>query len=172
MAQISAYIIPLFIGIVIIAGLVKKVPVFDEFLIGAKDGFSSAINIIPAMVALVTAVSVLRSSGVLDAIASFLSPYLLKVGFPSEVLPLAFMRPISGSGALAVLDDILKNHSPDSFVGRVASVMMGSTETTFYTIAIYYGSVGIKRIGQTVPAALSADITGFITSAFFVTLFM
>lgn len=124
------------------------------------------------MVALVTAVSVLRTSGVLYSLAEFLTPYLSKVGFPADVIPLAFMRPISGSGALAVLDDILKNKSPDSFTGRVASVMMGSTETTFYTIAVYYGSVGIKKIGHTVPAALSADITGFIASAFFVTLFM
>lgn len=124
------------------------------------------------MVALVTAVSVLRTSGVLDSFAEFLTPYLSKVGFPADVIPLAFMRPISGSGALAVLDDILKTKSPDSFTGRVASVMMGSTETTFYTIAVYYGSVGIKKIGHTVPAALSADITGFIASALFVTLFM
>jgi spore maturation protein B len=156
---------------IIITGLFKKVPVFDEFLVGAKDGLHSAVKVAPALVALVASVSMLRASGAIGSAVEIMKPLFAAISIPPEVFPLALMRPISGSGALAVLKDIFSSSGPDSHAGLVASVMMGSSETTFYTIAVYYGSVGIKKLGATVPAALMADITGFIFSVLAVLIF-
>lgn len=152
------------IFLILICGLIKKVPLFDTFLCGAKDGFNSTISILPSLVGLITAVAMLRSSGTLEIISKLLEPVANFFSFPTEVLPLAFLRPVSGSGALAFIDGIFSDFGVDSFPGKVASVMMGSTETTFYAIAIYFGAVKIKNTGHAVPAALAADFAGFIMS--------
>lgn len=171
MNQIGSYIVPICVGIIILIAIIRKVSVFDEFLKGAREGMKSAVNILPALVGLVVSISMLRASGVMDAIVTSIRPLMTALNFPAEVVPLGLMRPISGSGALAVLEDIFKQSGPDSYAGQVASVIMGSTETTFYTIAIYYGSIGIKKLGPTVSAALCADVTGFVVSALVVSAF-
>lgn len=165
MRFISIYSMPFFIGIFVIYGLVKKVGVYDCFTEGAKEGAKSMTGIIAPLVGLMVAINMFRESGALDIITSFISPALSKVGLPAEVLPLSLLRPISGSASLAIVTDLFKNYGPDSIAGKIASVMMGSTETTFYTIAVYFGTVGIKNTRHTLPAALSADMTGIILSA-------
>lgn len=171
MNDLGGYIL-LFVCIAIIGtGIIKKVAVFDVFLKGAKGGLECAVKILPPITALVTAVSMIRACGIIDFISVNLSWLLGLLKLPAPVLPLCLLGPISGSGSLAVVSDILNRFGPDSYPGRVASVMMGSTETTFYTVAVYYGSVGIKKTGVTLPAALTADITGFILAALAVRIF-
>ncbi len=155
---------PCMIGFIVFFGLLKKVPLFDVFISGAKEGLTSTFSIAPSLIGLVVSVSMLKSSGALDIITSFLEPLGNLIAVPKETIPLMLLRPISGSGSLALIDSIFKSCGPDSFAGRVASVMMGSTETTFYAIAIYFGAVGIKNIRHTVPAAILADLTSFILS--------
>lgn len=152
-------------------GAIKKVPVFERFLEGAKEGMQTAVSILPSLLGLILAVTMLSASGVLDMICAFLAPVAEKCGIPSETIPLALLRPISGSGSLAVLSNILEKNGPDSLPGRVASVMMGSTETTFYAIAVYFGAVGIQKTRHAVPSALIADFTGYFLSAVAVKLF-
>lgn len=171
MLSFGAAIIPTIIVFIIIFGIVKKVPIFDTFLLGAKDGLKSTLSITPALIALIMAVTMLRASGALELFISFVTPLTSAIGIPADVLPLMLLRPVSGSGSIAVLDGIFQNFSPDSFVGRVGSVMMGSTETTFYAIAVYLGSVGINKTKHLIPAALSADIVGYIIAILSVNLF-
>lgn len=170
-STISNYIIPVVMCAILIFGLVKKVNVFDTFLEGAKEGAFTAFQILPAIIAIITAIGMFRASGALDFLVQMLQPICNALGFPSELAPLAIIRPISGSGALAIYQDILTQYGPDSFIGRVASVLQGSTETTFYTIAVYYGAVKISKTRYTIPCALSADITGFLMSALAVRIF-
>ena len=125
----------------------------------------TAAQILPSLIALATAVGMLRVSGALDVLSYALSPLASLLRIPSEVVPLALLRPVSGSSAMVIFQDLLKNYHPDSYIGRVASVMMGSTETTFYTIAIYYGATRVKNIRHSLASSLTADITGFIMSA-------
>ena len=158
--NIGIYVIPCVLLIILLTALIKRVAVFESFLEGARAGIGSVFKIAPSIIGLVCAVTMLRSSGLLDAVISLLSPVLEPLGFPAELTPLALVRPVSGSGALAVLDDIYRSFGADSFIGKAASVMMGSTETTFYAIAVYYGSVGISKTRHTVPSALMADFTG------------
>lgn len=165
-----AAVIPLVISIIVGYGLIKGVDVFDLFLEGAKEGLMTAVRILPALVGLIAAVGMFRVSGGLDILSWALQPIGKLIGLPKEVLPLAMMRPISGSGAMALFIDLLREHGADSLTGRIASVMMGSTETTFYTIAVYYGAAGIKDTRHSVAAALAGDVTGFFMSAFMVRL--
>lgn len=158
------YIIPLFIGLIIIYGCIKKVDIFDEFLSGARENLKTGVDILPSLIAMITAIGMFKASGAMELLAKAMSPVTEFLGFPSECLPLAIMRPVSGSGALAVFETILSEVHPDSFAGRVASVILGSTETTFYTIAVYYGAANIKNTRHTLVSALSADFTGFIVS--------
>lgn len=157
---------------IVVLGLLKKVDVFDSFLLGAKDGFDSTISILPPLVGLITAITMLKSSGALEIISKILQPVANFLSIPKELSPLAILRPISGSGALAFIDRIFSDYGVDSLIGRIASVMMGSTETTFYTIAVYFGSVKIKNTKHAIPAALAADLTGFIMSALSVRLLL
>lgn len=159
---ISLYIIPTFIILIISNGLLKKAPVFDLFLEGAKDGLKTSVKILPSLIGLVTAIAMLRASGFFDILQTLISPLLSKINFPEEIIPLALVRPVSGSASLAVVQDIFNNYGPDSFAGRCASVIMGSTETTFYTLAVYFGYVKIKNTGYTLKCALLADLTGII----------
>ena len=146
--------------------LFKKVRVFDVFLNGAANGLRSAVSILPALVGLICAISMLRASGALDFLGTLLSPLLSKIGMPPDVLPLALLKPVSGSGALAMVKDIFDANGPDSFAGKVASVMLGSSETTFYTLAVYYGAVKIKDSRYTVSAAVIADLVGVFAAVF------
>ncbi len=155
---------PCTVGLIILFGFFKKVPLFDTFISGAKEGLLSTFSIAPSLIGLIVAVSMLKTSGTLDIITSFFAPVGSFLGIPKETIPLMFLRPVSGSGSLAFVDSIFKSCGPDSLPGRVASVMMGSTETTFYAIAVYFGSVGIKNTRHTIPVALTADLTSFIIS--------
>lgn len=171
MTAISDWAIPAILAIVILSGLFRGINVFDAFLDGARDGLGVAVRIVPALVALITAVGIFKASGALDLITHALSPFTERIGLPGEVVPLALLRPISGSGAMVVYNDILQAYGPDSLIGRIASVMQGSTETTFYTIAIYYGATSIRRTRHTLPASVTADFVGFVMSALTVRLF-
>ncbi len=158
LASFTAYIIPTAVVAILVFGAVKRVPVFDAFLAGAREGLRSSVSILPSLVGLLMAVTMLKASGALDLFTAWVAPLMSRVGFPPEVTPMALLRPISGSGSTAILTQIFESYGPDSFAGRVASVMAGSTETTFYAIAVYYGAVGIKKTRHTIPAALTADL--------------
>ena len=153
------------------AGIIKKTDVFGEFVKGAREGLRTSAEVIPPLIILMTATGMLRASGAFEMLTGLLAPVLARIGFPAECFPLALIRPVSGSGAAAVYESILRDNHPDSFVGRVASVMLGSTETTFYTLALYYGSAGIKNGRHTLAAAAAGDITGFVFSALTVRMF-
>lgn len=168
--MISSYIIPITVLIIVVFGLINKVDVFNEFIEGARENLKVGIEILPALIALVTVISMFKMSGAVNIITRLAEPVTSFLGFPSECVPLALIRPISGSGALAVYESILTENHPDSFIGRVASIMMGSTETTFYTIAVYYSVTKIKKTRHTLACALAGDFTGFIVSALIVNL--
>lgn len=165
MEKITSYILPAITAAIVIFGLVKGIKVFDCFVAGAAKGFKSAVKLLPPLMGLVLGVTMLRQSGALEVITKMLMPVAKFTGIPADVLPLTVLSPISGSGSLTMFEQILKNFGPDSLEGRVASIIMGSTETTFYAVTVYYGSVGIRKSGCTVPAALLADMTSFIVSA-------
>ncbi len=169
---ISSLIIPAVIFLIIFYAMYRRVNIFDAFTEGAKDGLKTSVKILPSLVGLLAAVTMLRASGFFDAVQNLIMPITDFLGFPKELVPLAAIRPISGSASLATVRDILQGFGPDSFVGRCASVMMGSTETTFYTLAVYLGSVGITNSRYTVKAALLADLTGIVMSVLFVSLLL
>ncbi len=161
----SALLIPLLLLSIGIWGVHKKVDIFSAMIKGAKDGLSVAVGILPSLTVLLTAVYMLRASGATEALAQLLSPVFDRIGIPPDCAPLMLLRPVSGSGALAIGTDIMERSGPDSFIGRCAAVMLGSTETTFYVIAIYFAAAGIKKTRHAVPAALLADLVGFIMAA-------
>lgn len=169
--NLSSYVIPVLLAAVAVYGMGKKVNVYSALTHGAEEGLSVLLRIIPALVGLLTAVSMFRASGALEWFSDLCAPLLDLLGIPAETMPLMLIRPVSGSGALAVASDLMMTHGPDSYEGRVAAVMLGSTETTFYTIAVYFGSAGIIRTRHAVPAALAADLAGFLASALAVRLF-
>ena len=169
--NLSSLVIPVLLAAVAVYGMGKRVDIYSALTHGAEEGLTVLLRIIPALVGLLTAVSMFRASGAMEWLSGLLAPVLGWLGIPSETAPLLLIRPISGSGALAVATDLLRTHGPDSYIGRVAAVMLGSTETTFYTIAVYFGSAGIHRTRHAVPAALAADLTGFAASALAVRLF-
>ena len=162
---ISTIAVPVVIIIIVIYGIADKKKVYDIFVEGATEGMSIVIKIFPTLLGIFLAVGVLRSSGLLEIITRAVSVFTNKVGFPSEVMPLAMLRPISGSASLAVATDIMKTYGVDSKICLITSTIMGSTETTFYTIAIYTGSIGVKKIRFVLVAALIADFVGMLTSA-------
>lgn len=165
-------IIPVILVLITFFSVIKKTDFFGDFLSGAKEGLASAADVLPALCILMTAISMVKASGVLEALTAAALPFIEKFGFPKEVLPLAVLRPFSGSGALAYYKEICESVPPDSFPARVASVLMGGSETTFYTLAVYYGAVGIKKTKNTVFASVGADITAAVLSAFAVRIFM
>ena len=172
MSSFGVFALPVLIAVIVICGIIKKVGVFDCFLEGAKQSLAPSFGILPSLIGLIFAVSLLRASGALDLIVRWLSPVAELFGIPSEVMPLAVISPVSGSGSLAVFDGILSQYGPDSFIGRVASVMVGSSETSLYAVTVYYGAVAIKRTRHTLAAALTADIVCFIMSAMTVRLLL
>lgn len=154
-------IVPVILCSIAIFALHKNIDVFEALTVGALDGLKVIIKILPALVVLLTGVYMLRASGALDALSLLCTPLFNILGIPPETASLIFIRPISGSGALAVGSEIINQYGPDSMIGRTAAVMLGSTETTFYIIAVYFGAVGIKKTRYAIPAALCADFTGF-----------
>lgn len=171
MTLLNNLIIPAVIVLIIFHALIKNVDVFNEFTKGAKDGFATVLNIAPSLIALILSINMLNASGGLDILCNFLSPITSFLGIHEKLTPLAILSPISGSGSVTMYETILKDVGPDSFVGKCASVMMGSTETTLYTMTIYFGSVGIKKSRHTLPCALCADFTSFILSPIMVSIF-
>lgn len=161
---ISIIAMPLVILIIVLKALKEKVSVFDIFLKGATDGIEISLKIFPTLIGLFVAIGMLRSSGVLDFITKLISPVLAYMNFPAEIVPLALLRPISGSASTAIATDIITQNGVDSYIGILAAVIMGSTETTLYTIAVYTSSVKIKNTRGIIIAALAADITGIIVS--------
>ena len=161
---LSNLAMPLIILMIVIYGVIEKKEVFDKFIEGAKEGIKIIINIFPTLIGLFLAVGALRSSGVIDIVIKILDPLLNIINFPTEIMPLALLRPISGSSSIAVATDIMKTFGVDSQIGIMAAVIMGATETTLYTIAVYSSSVKIKKTRFVLIAALTADIVGIITS--------
>ena len=170
MELLFTMVVPLTISGVALYGAGRQVDVYAALIHGAGEGLETLLRIVPALVGLLTAVSMLRASGALDLAARLLAHLLDQVGVPSELLPLVLVRPISGSAALGVGAELIGTYGPDSYLGRVAAVMLGSTETTFYTVAVYFGAVGVTRTRYALPAALCADLTGFLAAAWAVRL--
>ena len=167
----GSLVIPLLLAAVAVYGAARRVDVYGALTRGAGEGLSVLARIVPALVGLMTAVAMFRASGALEWLTGLCAPALELLGIPPETAPLMLVRPISGSGALAVAGDLIAAQGPDSYAGRVAAVMLGSTETTFYTIAVYFGAAGIRKTRHTIPAALTADCVGFAASALAVRLF-
>jgi len=161
---ISLLAIPMLLAFFPLYAGLRRVPVYEQFVDGAKEGFSVAIRIIPFLVAILAAIGMFRGAGGIDLVTRWLRPVLDLVRFPSELLPLALMRPLSGSGSLGLLGDLVKQFGPDSLIARMAATIYGSTETTFYVIAVYFGSVGVHRTRHAVAAGLIADLTGIVAS--------
>ena len=170
--EITSLVVPFIIAFTALFALVKKVDVFSAFTDGAKHGLEVAVKILPSLAALLSAVYMLRASGLMDFITGLAAPVTALLGIPPELAPLMMIRPVSGSGALAEASALMTRHGADSLVGRMAAVMMGSSETTFYTVSVYFGAVGIKDTRYAIPAALCADAAGFVAAAFFTRLFM
>ena len=158
-------LIPLILAGVALYAIVRRVDVYAALVRGAGDGLGTLVRIFPALVGLLTAVYMLRASGALELAEQVLGPVLELLGIPPETVALLLVRPVSGSAALGVGSEIISTYGPDSYLGRVAAVMLGSTETTFYTIAVYFGAVGVSRTRYALPAALCADLAGFAAAA-------
>lgn len=165
MELMTQMLVPCVLAGTALYGTLRRVDVYGALVRGAGQGLETLARILPALVCLLTAVSMVRSSGLLEALAGWLAPVLGRLGLPPELLPLMLVRPISGSAALGVGADLINAYGPDSDLGRTAAVMLGSTETTFYTIAVYFSAAGVTRTRYAVPAALCADLVGFLASA-------
>ena len=170
--DISAYIVPVLLLLCSCAALHRKVDVYAALTEGAAGALQVTARILPTMAALFCAIYMLRASGALDLLTALLSPLTEALGLPAETTALMLIRPLSGSGALAAGSELMAQHGPDSYIGRVAAVMLGSTETTFYTVGVYFGAAGIRKTRYTVPAALIADLAGFVFAAWSVRLLM
>lgn len=170
--SLTTLVVPVILCFTACFAMRRHVDVYSALTKGAEEGLTVLLHILPSLIGLLTAVSMFRASGAMEFLGALLAPALDVLGIPAETAPLLFIRPISGSGALAVGSEIMETYGADSYIGRVAAVMLGSSETTFYTIAIYYGSAGIVKTRYTIPAALCADLVMFWASAFAVRLFM
>lgn len=167
---ISIWLIPCFLLIVLVAATWKRVPTYETFVEGGKDGVKMAFSLLPFLVGMIVAISILRSSGALDAFIQLISPVLIFIGIPPEIIPLAMVRPISGTAALGMTTELIGTYGPDSFIGRLASTMQGSTDTTLYILTIYFGAVGIRKMRYALKVGLLADLVGIIASVIIVTL--
>ncbi len=171
MAKISSLVVPFIIFIILLYGIKKHINVYDSFLKGAKSSFEIVINIFPSILAMILGVNIFINSGFINVIFTILKPIFNFIKVPIEIIPIALMRPISGSSSLAILNNILMSSGPDSMIGRISSIIQGSTDTTFYIISLYFGSVGIKKIRYSLWVGLFADIIGIISSIIVVKLF-
>lgn len=165
------YIIPLIVVTIIIYGIYKKVDIFDTFIDGVKEGMKLSINLFPTIFTMIIAITLITDSNIINYICNLLKPLFSKISFPTEVLPLALLRPISGSSSLVILNDILAKYGPDSFIGRLSSVMQGSTDTTIYIISMYFASIGIKKTKYSLTVGLLADLLSVIISFIMVNIF-
>jgi len=161
---ISLWAMPVLLVAIPLAGIIRKVKVYDVFIEGAKEGFDVAVRIIPFLVGILVAIGMFRGSGAMDLLMAGLRPIVMPTGFPPELVPLAILRSLTGSGSLAFTTDLIKTSGPDSLIARTAATMYGSSETTFYVLAVYFGSVGISRTRHAVPAALIADLVAAIAA--------
>ncbi len=164
--EVANWAIPIIILLIVGIGALRRVKIYEVFVDGAKEGFNVAVKIIPYLVAILVAIAVFRSSGAMEWLIAGLAPVLKPLGVPPEVLPMALIRPLSGSGALGVMSEGLKTYGPDSLIGNMLSTMMGSTETTFYVLAVYFGSVAVRKTRHAVPAALLGDLAGLMMAVF------
>ena len=161
---VSLWAMPvLLVGIPLI-GLMRKVKVYDVFIEGAQEGFNVAVRIIPFLVGILVAIGMFRGSGAMDLLTAALRPVVAATGFPAELIPLAILRSLSGSGSLAFTTDLIKTHGPDSLIARMAATLYGSSETTFYVLAVYFGAIAVRRTRHAVPAALIGDIVAAIAT--------
>lgn len=167
---LSTWLIPLLLAFILIVATIRKIPTYETFTEGAKEGFSLAVSLIPFLVGMLVAISVFRASGALEFLISFIAPALDFIGVPKEIVPLAIMRPISGTGALGMTGNLIATYGPDSFIGRLASTIQGSTDTTLYILTVYFGAVGIKKIGYALKVGLLSDLVSIIASIIIVTL--
>ena len=165
---LAVFVIPMIIIGFPLYGLYKRVPVYEEFVTGAKEGFQVAVNIIPYLVAILFAVAMFRASGAMDFLVNALRPALEPLGWPPEVLPMVITRPLTGSGSAGIMLDLISRYGPDSIIVKTAATMFGSTETTFYVIAVYFGAINIKKTRHAVPAGLIADISAMIFAVYVV----
>ncbi|OPX88789.1 MAG: Spore maturation protein B [Pelotomaculum sp. PtaB.Bin104] len=163
-AELSRWAIPVVLLMVPVVAALRKVKVYEAFVDGAEAGFATAIKTIPFLVAMLVAIGIFRASGAMEVLVKTLSPILNIIGLPTEVLPHAIMRPLSGGAALGIASDIIKTHGPDSFLGRLVSTMQGSCDTTFYVLTLYFGSVGVKKYRYSVILGLLADLTTLFAS--------
>ena len=161
---LSLWALPAIILIILTVAIIRKVPIYEAFIEGAKDGAKVSFNIIPYLVAIIVAVSMLRASGAVDSLANLCSGFLNKIHMPAEILPLAFVRSLSGSAALGVFSDIVQNNDANSYTSKLAAIMMGCSETTFYVLTVYFGAVGIKKYRYALYTGLCADLIGIIMS--------
>ena len=161
---ISLWAMPVLLVAIPLAGIVRKVKVYDVFIEGAKEGFDVAVRIIPFLVGILVAIGMFRGSGAMDLLMAGLRPIVAPLGFPPELVPLAILRSLTGSGSLAFTTDLVKTYGPDSLIARTAATMYGSSETTFYVLAVYFGAVGVRRTRHAVPAALIADVVAAIAA--------
>lgn len=167
---ISLWFIPILIGFILLYGTIKQVPTYESFVEGGKEGIKIAVSIIPFLVGMMVAISVFRASGALDFLMVWIRPLVEKLGVPAEIVPLAIIRPISGTAALGMTSDIMAVYGADSFIGRLAATIQGSTDTTFYVLTVYFGAVGIRKMGDAVKVGLLADLVGIIAAIVVVTL--
>lgn len=159
---LSLYALPFIIFLILTVGLIKKVPVYEEFVEGAKDGFKVSVSIIPYLVAIIVGISMFRASGAMDVLASFLSPLLNYLSVPVESIPIMITRSLSGSATLGLFSDIAHNFGPDSYITKLCAVIVGSSETTFYVLSVYFGSIGIKKFRYALLVGILADIIGIV----------
>ena len=167
---IGICVLPVMVVLIVAFGLFKKVKVFDLFMSGAKKGLMTVYDLLPTITGLVVAVTMLKASGGMELIAKAFSPVASLLGVPQETVPMALLSPVSGGGSLSLFESVLKSDGPDSFLGQVASVLMGSTDTTLYAVTVYYSAIGIKRTRHTLYAGLAADFASFVLSPLFVKL--
>jgi len=167
---ISSLIIPLMVLGIVLYGIIKKVNVYDVFIDGAKESFDMVLSMFPNLLAMILGINIFLKSNLLTSLINFINPILQFIKLPYQVLPMALIRPISGSSSLAFLNNIFSEFGPDSFLGRLGSVIQGSTDTTFYIITLYFGCVGIKKIRYALWAGLFADLIGIISSIIIVNL--
>jgi spore maturation protein B len=165
---ISVVAIPLVLVLFLGWGIIRKVKVYEVFVEGAKDGFNVAVRIIPYLVAMLAAIGIFRASGAMELLTMILAPVTTLIGMPPEALPMALMRPLSGSGSLGIMTELMKAHGPDSLIGILASTMYGSSETTFYVLAVYFGTVSVKNTRHAVPTGLIADAAGMLAAVWIV----
>jgi spore maturation protein B len=162
--SVSVWLIPSFILIVLLVASWKKVPAYETFVEGGKEGVKMAFSLLPFLVGMIVSISILRASGAMEAFIGLIAPFLSLIGIPPDIIPLALVRPISGTAALGMTTELIQTHGPDSFIGRLASTMQGSTDTTLYILTVYFGAVGIRKMRYALKVGLLADVIGIIAS--------